>query len=334
MHDDASNHHIQGERQTVMTDSAVTEANDAATRPAHTPARKFGLHWRPTTVHPAALDMMASSLVNAQTWADRAFWRPAALWAGLAGGLAAGASVDGIDWRALALALLLVDVLWGAVWRLAGGRDLLLPLAPHAVRQQIWLPYLQPESPAARVFSGSHQDLWPLAFRVGAPTMLLALVVAAVLGVEAFGLTLIVVTLTVLGWTARHTLRGIPIVLASLVSIGLPWLLLFWQSAASAAPAWSAALAAAALWTLHHWGEVRILGDGHDAIAMLLLAAGELGVCVLLIVGQAPLWLAAVVLLLLPTWLAIVQGRAVGRQMQPLWLLAMLLSALALRQMN
>lgn len=317
-----------------MTDSAVTEANDAGARPAHTPSRKFGLHWRPAATRLAALDLMASGLVNAQLWADQAFWRPAALWAGLAGLLAADAPIEGIDWRALALALLLVDVVWGAVWRLAGGRDLLLPLAPHAVRQQVWLPYLQPESPAARVFSGSHQDLWPLTFRVGTPTILLALVVAAVLGVEALGLTVVVVALTVLGWTARHTLRGIPIVLASLVSVGLPWLLLMWQNAAGAEPAWGAALAAAALWTLHHWGAVRILGDGHDAIAMLLLAVSELGICALLIVGQAPLWLVAVVLVLLPTWLAIVQGRAVGRRMQPLWLLAMLLSALALRQMN
>lgn len=316
-----------------MTDSAVTEANNATTRPAHIPARKFGLHWRATTAHPTSMDLMASGLVNVQTWADQSFWRPAALWAGLAGVLAAGAPIERIDWRALMLALLLVDVLWGAVWRLAGGRELLLPLAPRPVRQQAWLPYLQPGSPAARVFSGSHQDLWPLIFRVGAPTTLLAMLVAAVLGTEALGLTAVVAALTVLGWTARHTLHGIPIVLASLVSVGLPWLLLLWHTGAE--PAWGAApVAAAALWTLHHWGEVRILGDKHDAIAMLLLAVGELGVCALLIVGQAPLWLAAVVLLLLPTWLAIVQGRGVGRRMQPLWLLAMLLIALALRQMN
>lgn len=321
-----------------MMDSAVTEANDAATRPAHTSGhttpRRLGLRWRPAAIHPAALDLMTLGLVNAQVWADQAFWRPAALWAGLAGVLSTGVTLERIDWRGLALALLLVDVLWSAVWRLAGGRELLLPLPPRPVRQQAWLPYLQPASPAARVFSSSHQDLWPLVFRVGAPTVLLTLLVAAVLGIEALGLTVVVVTLTVLGWTARHTLRGVPIVLASLVSVGLPWLLLMWQHAAGAEPAWGAALAAATLWTLHHWGAVRILSDGHDAIAMLLLAVGELGVCALLIVGQAPLWLAAVVLLLLPTWLAIVQGRAVGRRMQPLWLLAMLLSALALRQMN
>lgn len=316
-----------------MTDPAVTEANDATARLESIPARRLGLHWRPAPVHPAALDWMTSGVINAQAWADQSFWRPAALWAGIAGVLAAGSALERSDWQALALALLLVDVLWGAVWRLSGGRSLLLPLAPRAVQQQVWLPYLQPESPAARIFTGSHHDLWPLAFRVGAPTVLLAWLVAAVLGSEALSLTLIVVTLTVLGWTARHTFHSIPIVLASLISIGLPWVLILWQHA-DENTALAQGIAIAGLWTLHHWGEVRIHGDALDAIAMLLLAASELGVCAILIVGQTPLWLAAVVLLLLPAWLSIVQGRAIGRQMQPLWLLAMLLSALALGQMS
>lgn len=314
-----------------MTNTAVTEVNDAAARPTPIPARRLGLHWRPIAAHPATAELISTGLINAQVWADQSVWRPVALWAGVAGALSAGVAVERIDWRALALALLLVDVLWGAVWRLAGGRDALLPLAPRAAQQQVWLPYLQPESPAARVFAGSHHELWPLAFRVGAPTALLALLVAAVVGIEALGLTVVVVALTVLGWTARHTLHGIPVMLASLISIGLPWTLLLWLYSDQNIT-WGVALAG--LWTLHRWGEVRIRQDGLDAIAMLLLAAGELGICALLIVGQAPLWLAAIVLLLLPTWLAIVQGRAIGRQMQPLWLAAMLLSALALGQMG
>jgi hypothetical protein len=314
-----------------MTESAVTEVNDAAARPASIPARRLGLHWRPTVAHPAALELMSSGLINVQVWADQPFWRPAALWAGVAGVLSAGIAGERIDWRALALTLLLVDMLWGAVWRLAGGRAALLPLAPRAAQQQIWLPYLRPGSPAARVFSGSHHDLWPLAFRAGAPAVLLALAVAAVTGIEALGLTVVVVALTVLGWAARHTLHSIPLLLTSLVRIGLPWLLLLWQHAGQDM---ASGMALAGLWTLHHWGEVRILDDSADAIAMLLLAAGELGICALLIVGQAPLWLAIIVLLLLPTWLATVQGRAIGHQMQPLWLLAMLLSALALGQMS
>ncbi len=312
-----------------MTDSAATQPSlrqASLTQPSLTQPS-------PTEPTAAALDLMAPGLFNVQTWVDHAFWRPAAFWAGIAGALAVDARLLGLDWRALALALILADLLWGGVWRLAGGRARLLPLSPHALRQNVWLPYLQPGSPAARVFATDHQDLWPLALRVGAPAIVLALLVAAVLGVEAVVLTLIVVALTVLGWTARHTLRGIPIVLASLVSIGLPWLLLMQQVAPpDGAGMWGAPALLAALWTLHHWGETRLLADGRDPVSLLLLAVGELGLCVLLIVAQAPLGLAGVVLLLLPSWLAIVQGRPVGRRVQPLWLLAMLLSALALGQ--
>lgn len=313
-----------------MTNSAATEVHDAATQPTPIPPRRFGLHWRPIAAHPATLELMSSGLIDSQMWVNRSFWRPAALWAGVGGVLTAGVTGERIDWQALALALLLIDVLWGALWRLAGGRAALLPLQSRASLQTLWLPYLQPESPAARVFGGSHHDLWPIAFRVGAPTISLALLVAAVVGREALALTGVVVALTIVGWTARHTLHQLPLVLTSLISIGLPWLLLLWLHAAQNM---TLGVALAGLWTLHHWGEARILYDRLDAIAMLLLAVGELGVCALLIVGQAPLWLAAIVLLLLPTWLTIVQGRAVGRPMQPLWLAAMLLSALALGQM-
>jgi hypothetical protein len=52
----------------------------------------------------------------------------------------------------------------------------------------------------------------------------------------------------------------------------------------------------------------------------------------LVVVLQAPLWLAGIVLLLLPTWLLLLQGRPVGQRMQPLWLAALLLSALAVGQ--
>ncbi|MFZ1767977.1 MAG: hypothetical protein WAU00_02195 [Caldilinea sp.] len=316
-----------------MTDSTITKSSGAAPASERVPVGRLGVHWRSGAARPATEDIMACGLVNAQTWVDHSFWRPAALWAGIAGALSAGATLEGIDWRVLALALILVDVLWGSVWRLAGGRAHLLPLSPRTLRQQVWLPYLQPGSPAARVFANDHQDLWPLVFRAGIPAILLALLVAAVLGVDALALTLIAVAITLLGWTARHTLQDVPVLLGSLMSIGLPWLLIMQQLAPTAAESvWGVSGVLVAMWVLHHWGEMRILADPHDAIAMLLLASGELAICALLILAQAPLWLAGVVLLLLPTWLAIVQGRPVGRRMQPLWLLAMLLSAVALGQ--
>lgn len=280
----------------------------------------------------APADLTASGLINAQIWMERAPWRPAALWAGMAGLLAAGVPFAVIDWQALVLALLLADPLWGSVWRLAGGRDVLLPLAPRVLRQQVRLPYLESGSPAARLFSEDHTDLWPLAFRVGAPAVLLVFVVAAVLGIGALLLTLIVALVTILGWTARHTLAGIPVVLFSVVAIGLPWMLVLREvPPAESAIAWAPQIALATLWVVHHWGETRVLADGGDLVGLVLLAVAEAALCVFLVVMQAPLWLGLIVLLLLPMWLAVFRGQGVGH-MSPFWLLAMLLSALALGQ--
>lgn len=275
---------------------------------------------------------ITSGLINAQFWSENSFWRPAAFWAGVAGALSVGGIQNGIDWRALALALLLADVLWGSVWRLAGGRQQLLPLNSKVLpRAQIGLPYLQPGSPAARIFSGDHGDVWALAFHVGFPTLLLTVFVAAALGVEALLLTMAVALLAILGWIARHTLQSVPIVLSALVTIGLPWLLLMHRVAPGSIGEWPA-LSLATCWVLHSWGETRILADPRDAVAMALLATAEVGICILLILMQAPLWLAMIILLFLPTWLMVAQGISVERRMQPLWLLAMLLSALALGQ--
>lgn len=292
--------------------------------------QRFQASWRMVGL-PAA-QMMTSGLVNAQFWSGNSFWRPAAFWAGVAGALSAGVTQNALDWRALTLALLLVDVLWGSIWRLAGGRRQLLPLNSSILpRAQIWLPYLQPGSPAARIVSGNHSDVWTLAFHVGFPTLLLATLAAAALGVEALLLTIAVTLLAIFGWIARHTLQSIPIFLAALITIGLPWLLLMRQITPDGVGEWPS-LSLAACWVLHYWGETRILAAPRDTIAMALLATAEIGVCALLIFVQAPLWLAMIILLFLPTWLMMAQGVSVGRRLQPLWLLALLLSALALGQ--
>lgn len=318
--------------RTTLQDSALTEAQGAGAKRAA--VGRFGVTWRRAAAPVHTPMLMASGLFNAQVWVERSFWRPAALWAGVAGALTAGVTLDSVDWRMLALALLLVDVLWGSVWRLAGGREQLLPLSAQSLQTpQRSLPYLQPGSPAARLLAGDHHDLWPLALRAGAPALLLALLVAAVLGAEALVLTVAVIIIAGLGWTARHTLRTIPIVLASVVSIGLPWLLtLRLMTPPELSRAWLPALLLLTLWVLHHWGEVRIVHDTHDAFAMVCLGASEIGLCVLLVWLQAPLWLAVIVLLVLPAWLAIAQGHTVGTRMQPLWLLALLVSALTVGQ--
>lgn len=293
--------------------------------------RRLLASWR-TAQLPAA-QVMTSGLLNAQFWSENSFWRPAAFWAGVAGALSAGAMQNTIDWRTLALALLLVDVLWGSVWRLAGGRRQLLPLHPGVLpRTPIWLPYLQPRSPAARIFSGDHGDVWSLAFHVALPTVLLATLAAAVLGVEALLLTAAVAFLAILGWIARHALQGIPLLLTALIAIGLPWVLVLQQMTPQEFGSNGSPLVLAACWVVHYWGEMRMLANSRDVLAMALLATAEIGVCALLILMQAPLWLAIIVLLFLPTWLMAAQGAPVDRRMQPLWLIALLLSALALGQ--
>lgn len=295
--------------------------------------RGFAPGWRRAAAQPDAADLVTSGLFSAQIWAEASFWRPAALWAGIAGVLSVGATVTTVNWQTLALALLLVDTLWGSLWRLAGGRAQSLALPPGSLRRRVWLPYLQPGSPAARIFSGDHQDVWPLAFRTALPAMALALLAAAVLGMEAILLTCAVIVIAVAGWTARHAFGGIPALLAGVVSIGLPWLLLMRQMApAGVEIEWLAPMTLLSCWVLHYWGEMLILVDSRAVKAMALMGIAEIGVMTLLIVVQAPLWLAGVALFFLPAWLTIARGAQVGKRMQPLWLLALLLSALALGQ--
>lgn len=290
--------------------------------------------WLHRLAAPAQLspgELTASGLVNAQVWIDRAPWRPAGLWAGIAGLLAAGVlwPVATVDWKTLALALVLVDVLWGSIWRLAGGRAVLLPLTARSLSQRVWMPYLQSGSPAARLFGGDHTDLWPIAFRVGVPAILLALAVSAVLGADALVFTGLVVLAAVLGWTAQRTLHGIPLLLLSLVSIGLPWLLVLRLVATELTD--SDLLVhgiLVMLWVFHHWGELRLRGDAGDWSGLALLAASEIALCIYLVVVQAPLWLAIVVVLFLPTWLAVFRGYPL-QGMRLFWLAAMLVSALA-----
>jgi hypothetical protein len=298
------------------------------------PAPSWRVRWRrmAARTQPDA----QSAVFNAQVWIDQAPWRPAALWSVAAGLLAAGLSNRStpLDWREVLLLLLLADLLWGGLWRLAGGRNALSALPATAGSQSAWLPYVQPGSPAARLLSGDDTDLWAYAVRVGAPTALLALLVAAVLGTPALALTGVALLVAAFGWTMRRTLQRSPILLAALMAIGLPWLLTLLQLQAPVTNegAW-AGFALLVLWTVHHWGELRATADIHDWLGLALMGGSELALCLLLIVAQAPLWLAPIVVLLLPTWL-LVQRRSALARMRFLWLAAMLLSAAALGQVG
>lgn len=278
-------------------------------------------------------ETVATGVANMQVWMDQAIWRPAGFWALVAGLLAAGALRQPADlnWQALALLALLVDPLWGSIWRLAGGRRALLALPPLSNDHQIALPYLQSGSPAARLFAGDHTDVWSSALRVGVPAIVVAMLVAALLGIYAVTLTLCVVVLAALGWTLRRTFgHGAPL-LQSIVAIGLPWVLTLEQvHYVQGEIQWLPQLVLIGCWILHQWGSLRN-SQQSDWLGLFALAVAQIGVCVLLVVAQTPLWLAPLVILLLPTWLLAYQ-RLPLRRLRAVWLAAMLISAVALGQ--
>lgn len=282
----------------------------------------------------AVRGLSGGATVNAQFWLGQHFWRPTAAWAALAAMLAVGAfgNVQTVDWREVALLLLLVDPLWGSLWRLAGGRDSMLPLHEHEVRRDVWLPYLQPKSPASMLLGLDDHGVLHLVYRVVLPTAVLALAIAYVLGPVAVGMSVVVLIASGLGWIGRHTAGRPAVVLGSLVAIGLPWWLalnLFGPQQGEAG--WWSVAALAGLWTLHHWGESRVMVRAGDGLGIALLGAAEVGIAALLLITRTPLWLAVLAALWLPTWLSIVQGRPMPR-LQIWWLLAMLVSGLALGQ--
>ena len=88
--------------------------------------------------------------------------------------------------------------------------------------------------------------------------MAVAVLVAALLGMYAVGLTLLVVVLAALGWTLRRTFgNGVPL-LQSIVAIGLPWALTlqqlqYSQGESSGCPQ----LVLIGCWVIHQWGGLR-----------------------------------------------------------------------------
>ncbi|MBX3015127.1 MAG: hypothetical protein KF832_26650 [Caldilineaceae bacterium] len=284
------------------------------------------------TVSPQELTFSSSATLNAQFWIEHFPWRPTAAWAALAGWLAMGLDVPFWldEWRAIVLVLLLVDPLWGSIWRLAAGREELLPLPAKVTTPPVWLPYLQPGSPAARLFDWNYVRAVTLLFRVGMPTLLLTMVIAAVIDPLAVVLTGTVILVSVLAWLVRRTLQSSAHFLHSVVTIALPALLAIDLFAPVQRDAtWTLRLLFFVFWTIHNWGEGRNLRSIADSWSLLLLGIAQLGIMSILIFLQAPLWLALLVLLWLPIWLAIYQGQTLQR-FHFLSLMALLLSAWAI----
>lgn len=292
--------------------------------------------WQRLTQPVAQGDMTLSSsaTINAQFWFSQFPLRPTAGWAVIAALLALGAPTLSLPFRLqeLALILLLVDPIWGSIWRLAAGRLELLPLREQDVARTVWLPYLEPGSPAARLLGWDDTGVMHLIMRVALPSALVALAVALTLGAAAFSLTLALLGLGLAGWIMRHSFGYVPAVMHSAATVALPWALGLSQAGLTPAhEAWPHYIALVGLWFVHNWGEGRLLRAPQDLLGIGLLAVGDIGLGVLMVVARAPLWLALLSVIWLPTWLLIYQRRPLHR-LNFWWLLAMLISSLALGQ--
>jgi hypothetical protein len=288
--------------------------------------------WRNIVALPARADVQyaSTSSLNAQFWLGHFPWRPTAAWSVVAALLASGAlaRLDQLDWQSLALLVLLVDPLWGSIWRLAAGRNELLPLDAQALLYRFWLPYLRPDSPANKLLGWDNTNVLPLLFRVALPSLILATAVALALGPFALMLTALVALLSPLGWTLRRSLALQPVLLQSLVTIALPWLLTLQLT--DLGDSWSRpATVLAFVASLHHWGEGRLLRNHQDWFGAALLAIAEIAIVALLVIAQAPFWLGLLAVLWLPAWLTIYQRQPLQR-VNFWWLAALLVTALGI----
>lgn len=304
-------------------------------------AARFGAAaWPQAVLRNETSNLADSATLNAQIWLSQFPWRPTAGWAAIAGFLSAGLLDGSLDlvWAEVVLMLLLVDPLWGGIWRLAAGRAEMLPLHEHELRRKVWLPYMEERSPAALLLGWDDRGVLHLLYRVALPTVALTLAVALVLGPVAIWLTLAVIAITGIGWTSRHAIAVLPALLHSAITVALPWALALMHfglgeasSEATAAPNWQPHGILVLLWFIHNWGEGRILRNPADWPGIGLLAVADAGILLLLVALRLPLWLAVIAVLWLPTWLSLAQRRPMLR-ISFWWLLAMLASAAALGQ--
>ena len=273
-------------------------------------------------------DLSTSASVNAQFWLGEMPWRPTAAWAALAGVLAAGSMSPAgrITWPVAVLLFLLVDPLWGAVWRLAAGRAEQLPLHDRVIGGQFWLPYLAPDSPAAHLFGRNTGDTLPVLFRIAFPTVVVTLLVASALGVPALVFTGLAIVVTLFGWINTRRAHTAPIFLHSVMTVGLPWLLASLLAGATLTDARGLTLMAA-LWVVHQWGAGRLARVADDVLGLALLAAADVLIGAVLIWLQTPLWLAVWFACALPTWFAVAQRTSVRRV--ALWHVGALLACAA-----
>jgi hypothetical protein len=202
----------------------------------------------------------STATVNLQVWGGVAIWRITAGWVMVAAIIAAGglAQLSTLDFARIVLLWLLVDPLWGALWRMAGGRNHLLSLRTGddqtPTTETLRLPYVTENSPAGQLLSLDESNAIPWLVRIALPTTVVALVVASVLGLWAVLLTLFMVVVAAAGWTWRRTLHLPPLAFHAVALALLPWLLALPElGIAPGSERWGLLLALGILWMLHAW---------------------------------------------------------------------------------
>ena len=209
----------------------------------------------------------------------------------------------------------------------------MLPLHERDVQLNVSLPYLQPGSPAALFLGKDERGVLHLIYRVALPTVMLALAISFVLGPAALWMTGTVIVVCLLGWLGRHVFGTLPASLHSLVTVALPWGLTLGQVGLTpAAEHWLNHVALLGFWFLHNWGEGRTVRATGDRLGTVLLGIADVGIAALLLLYRAHLcgW-RRLRYCGFPPGCTVYQHRHMNR-LNFWWLLAMLISGLALGQ--
>lgn len=276
----------------------------------------------------------STASINLQIWGGLALWRVTAGWVMIAALIASGGALtsETMTLGSVVLLWLLVDPLWGALWRLAGGRNHLLSLRTGddqaTTGEKLRLPYVGEDSPAAQLLSLDESNAVPWLVRIAIPEAFVALLVSVALGMDAVVATLVVGGLAAAGWTWRRTLHLPPLLLHSIVLVLIPWLLTL-LVVGVAEGAWSGLIALALIWSLHGWGEAHLGVWGGNRFGLALLAIAEVALAILLIVEKAPLFVPVIAILFLPAWLKSFRGEPL-QGVSIWWLAALLVSAFAI----
>ena len=279
------------------------------------------------------------SFIGLQVWLADSPWRLSGAWLLLAGFVAAaGREALHPPLLPLLLALVLVEVLWGALWVQWTRPD---PWPLHRAARRPLLPYVQPGSPAARLLGWPAPGPFAAIWRSGLPMLLLALLVAAAAGRPAFWLTLAVLGAVALGVAARQAgLAWLYGWLQALVQVFLPFALGValagpWTALWPAAPQglWLAALALGYLALAR--GLVADLAEAggqrpYSAARLLLAAAGVIAVLAALLFSGHPVAAAFSGLMALGPLLSLARPAQAGLRSAARWAWVwVLLSSLA-----